>query len=257
MGGGATYRIGTSGYSFDDWVGRFYPPGTARADMFAFYLQHFCTVELNFTYYRMPPPRTLESLAASSPEGFDFWVKANQRTTHRQDRTAASEFVANLAPLTQRGKLAGVLMQFPQSFHRTVVNREYLQATIEDFAAVPLAVEFRHASWQHPSVVEGLAERRVSLVVPDVPAIDSLFHAEPVITGPCGYLRLHSRNAGKWYAKGADRYDYTYSDNELRELLHRWSPLEQAAPTHYVFCNNCHGGQAARNALRLQQFLAE
>ena len=153
------FRIGTSGYSFDDWVGPFYPPGTRRQEMFAQYLRQFRTVELNYTFYRMPAAKTLEQLAQASPPDFLFWVKANQRTTHEHDRTAAAEFLANLDPLRAGSRLAGVLMQFPQNFHRTVANRRVLRDTVEDFKAVPLAVEFRRVLGP-PGHLRGAAQAR-------------------------------------------------------------------------------------------------
>jgi uncharacterized protein YecE (DUF72 family) len=192
------YIVGTSGYSFADWVGPFYPPGTRSGEMFALYARRFAAVELNFTFYRMPTARTLASLAAKGPPGFGFWVKANQDITHKQDRAPAAAFIEALAPLRESGRLLGVLFQFPQSFHRTVASRKFLAAALEDFAALPSAVEFRHASWDHPATVEGLRRRSVSLVVPDVPAIESLYRPAPAVTGNRGYLRLHSRDAGKW-----------------------------------------------------------
>ena len=157
------FIVGTSGYSFADWVGPFYPPGTRGGDMFAFYVQHFSAVELNFTYYRLPTAKTLGAIAARSPDGFRFWVKANQQTTHKADRSVAGQFLAALEPMRQAGKLAGVLMQFPQSFHRTVESRKYLDAALGDFAAAPLAVEFRHRSWEQAATFDGLRARGVSL----------------------------------------------------------------------------------------------
>ncbi|MFP4354183.1 MAG: DUF72 domain-containing protein [Phycisphaerae bacterium] len=252
------FRIGTSGWSFLDWVGPFYPPGTTKREMFASYVQAFRTVEVNYTYYRMPAARTLDALARKSPPGFDFWVKANQATTHRQDRNAAGPFIDALAPLISMDKLAGVLLQFPQSFHRTIANRKFLAGTIADFCPVPVAVEFRHRSWQHQQVSDDLAERNVSLVIPDAPDIDLLYHHAPSATNGVGYLRLHSRIAGNWYEGGGDRYDYFYDQQELRELAVQWRELlDRQAEKIYVFFNNCHRGQAAENALAFERILQQ
>jgi len=251
------YVVGTSGFSFADWAGSFYPPATPRGEMFAQYVRHFAAVELNFTYYRIPPPRTLERLAGASPEGFEFWVKANQETTHRRNRSAADQFTANLQPLRDAGKLAGVLLQFPQSFHRTADNRKYLSAALEDLAGDPLAVEFRHGSWDHPLTLAGLRDRGASLVVPDVPAIASLFRPGPTATTATGYLRLHSRAAEKWYAGGAQRYDYSYSGAEMRELIADWARLAGQVEKVYAFFNNCHHGQAAENAEAFRRILGQ
>ncbi len=251
------FIVGTSGYSFADWVGPFYPPGTRSGDMLGHYARHFDTVELNFTYYRMPTTRTLAGIAARVPEGFRFWVKANQETTHKHNRTIAGEFLEALSPLTEADKLAGVLLQFPQSFHRTVANRQYLAGVLDDFADLPLAAEFRHRSWRTAETDQGLADRNVSLVIPDAPAIDNLYHHDAAVTARVGYLRLHSRNADKWYAGGAERYDYRYNDAELQDLVRQWLPLAELTEKIFVYFNNCHAAQAADNAEAFRRLLGQ
>ena len=251
------YLIGTSGYSFRDWVGTFYPDRTQSRDMLAQYIRHFETVELNFSYYRMPNARTLNAIAAKTPDGFTFWVKANQETTHMLNRDVAPAFIEALEPMTAAGKLAGVLMQFPQSFHRTAGARKYLSAALEDFASVPLAVEFRHHSWDRPEVLAGLSERNVTVVIPDVPAIEALYSPSPAVTTRTGYLRLHSRDASKWYAGAQARYDYNYTAADIRKLLDDWSPLAGQTDRVYTFFNNCHRGQAAENAEAMRRILRQ
>ena len=251
------YIIGTSGYSFKDWVGAFYPEGTQGRDMLGLYVRRFETVELNFSYYRMPAAAALDAMAGKAPDGFTFWIKANQETTHKHNRTAAGEFIEALGPLISQDKLAGVLMQFPQSFHRTVENRKYLAATLEDFASVPVAVEFRHCSWEAPSTADGLRQRSVTLVIPDVPELDGLYRSAPAVTSSTGYLRLHSRNAAKWYAGGAERYDWNYTTEEIKEILTRWSAAADQVDRVYAFFNNCHHGQAAKNAQAMRRILQQ
>ncbi|HUT59299.1 MAG TPA: DUF72 domain-containing protein [Phycisphaerae bacterium] len=251
------YIVGTSGYSFDDWVGPFYPPGTRRGEMLSHYAQRFETVELNFTFYRMPVPRTLARMADNTPPDFGFWVKANREITHEQRREPAAEFIAALAPLRDAGKLQGVLLQFPQSFRRTVGARKFLAAALEDFAALPTAVEFRHRSWEHPATLAGLRERDVALVVPDAPAIADLFRPEPTVTGRFGYLRLHSRDADGWYAGMARRYDYSYTAAQLADINDTWAPLAEQVEKVYAFFNNCHRGQAAANAEAFRRIIGQ
>ncbi|MCE5325066.1 MAG: DUF72 domain-containing protein [Planctomycetaceae bacterium] len=251
------FIIGTCGYSFGDWVGNFYPVQARAADMFDLYARQFSAVELNFTYYRMPAAATMDALARKSPAGFEFWVKANQDTTHKQLREAARPFLEALAPMSAAGKLAGVLLQFPQSFRRTVANRKYLAAVCDDMASVPLAVEFRHCSWQDEAATQSLRERGVLLVVPDVPDLAELYHHAPAATAGAGYFRLHSRDAAKWHAGYAARYDYNYSDAELEEIARGWSSLEPPAEKVYAFFNNCHAGQAAANAQAFARIVRE
>lgn len=242
------YIIGTSGFSFPDWVGSFYAPDTRSVNMFEAYVKHFSTVELNFTYYRVPSANTMHRMARFSPEGFSFWVKVNQEITHKHNRSVAREFIENIQPMAEAGKLAGVLFQFPQGFRRTTANRQYLAAALEDFAPLPSAVEFRHRSWDHPLTLRSLRERSVTLVVPDVPPLPDLYSVPPTATTATGYLRLHSRNARNWYAGEKDRYDYSYSDGEMRDLLNQWQGLADQVDRVYVYFNNCHAGQAAQNA---------
>ena len=111
-------RVGTSGYSFQDWRGNFYPEGIDKGKMLDHYVQHFNTVEINTTYYRIPHPRVFENMVSKAPEGFDFMVKVPQSFTHRrtdleQDRDCIHQAIA---PLVESGKLDGLLAQFPYSF---------------------------------------------------------------------------------------------------------------------------------------------
>ena len=255
MSSDTKYIVGTSGYSFTDWVGSFYPSGSRQKDMFDLYTEHFNAVELNFTFYRLEAGSTLDKLAKKSPQDFLFWVKANRKITHEPDRNATSQFLENLQPMSNSGKLSGVLLQFPQSFRRVTANRSYLATVLEDLASVPLAVEFRHNSWDHPSTVTGLADRNVSLVIPDCPDIANLYRPKPTATNEVAYLRLHSRDAHKWYAGMAKRYDYNYTDDELGLLAEKWSGIARQAKCVCAFFNNCHHGQAAQNAEAFRRIL--
>jgi len=96
-----------------------------------------------------------------------------------------------------------------------------------------------------------------TLVIPDVPDIASLYHHRPVLTSKTGYLRLHSRDARLWYAGSAARYDYHYSDSELRDIAAGWVDVTKAADKVYSFFNNCHQGQAAENAEAFRRIVGQ
>lgn len=253
----AKYVVGTSGYSFADWVGPFYPPGTRQKDMFDLYAARFQAVELNFTFYNARPGPTLARMSVKAPPDFQFWVKVNQELTHKGNLATAPDFLDQLAPMQASGKLAGLLLQFPQSFHRTTESRRYLADAVDALSPLPLAVEFRHASWDHPATAQGLSERNVSLVIPDAPAIDSLYRPAPAATSTIAYLRLHSRDAAQWYAGAAARYDYNYGDQALKQLAKDWAAVEAAAQRVYAFFNNCHRAQAAQNAESFRRVLGQ
>ncbi len=112
-------RIGTSGFSYDDWSGPFYPAGLPARAQLAFYARAFSTVEINTTYYRVPDVRLVQGWAERTPADFLFAVKAYQGLTHERERPDCAPFVAALQPLVAAGKLACILAQFsPTPFTR-------------------------------------------------------------------------------------------------------------------------------------------
>ena len=121
-----TVMIGTSGFSYKDWVGPFYPQDLPKQEWLAYYATEFHTNELNFSYYRIPDARTLERMADKVPEGFLFTVKAYKGITHEREEPDAQieQFTAALAPLMDADKFACVLTQFPYSFHANQANRD-------------------------------------------------------------------------------------------------------------------------------------
>jgi uncharacterized protein YecE (DUF72 family) len=114
-----------------------------------------------------------------------------------------------------------------------------------------LAIEFRHYSWNHPDTPAWLAEIGADPVSVDVPDLPGLFPRGLVASGPNLYVRLHSRRAENWYAPDKDRYDYDYSDTEMREWIDALDAAEGASRALVLF-NNCHRSQAAVNARRMR-----
>jgi uncharacterized protein YecE (DUF72 family) len=247
--------VGTSGYSYSDWVGELYPRGTASKRMLAYYARSFPLTELNFTFYRPPTATILARQARQTPRGFQFAVKLFRGFTHDSDLTGAVAFRGAVDVLRQEGRLCALLAQFPQQFHDGAKDRAFVEALHSAFADYPLAVEFRHRSWARPEVTEWLRARELFLVSVDVPPLASLFPTGLVRTGRFLYIRLHSRNAQAWYAGDKERYDYLYSEAELREWV-TWLEAEASqADRAIVLFNNCYRGQAAHNARRFQEFL--
>ncbi|HOX05794.1 MAG TPA: DUF72 domain-containing protein [Planctomycetota bacterium] len=249
-------RIGTSGYSFKDWVGPFYPPGTGAQGMLPFYAREFDAVEVNYTYYKPPTARVMAGMVEKTPAGFRFFVKAHRTFTHEGDCSAAGDFLAALAPMREAGRLSGVLFQFPQSFKNTEANRSYLHRIAELFGA-GAAVEFRDRSWDHPAVYDFLEALRLNYVAVDEPEASTLFPRVARATGDIGYLRFHSRNAANWYKEGALRYDYLYSEAELREWVAGLKTMAGRARDLFVFFNNCHAAQAVQNARQMREILRQ
>ena len=193
--------IGTSGYSFLDWIGPFYPPGTEKSQMLQFYARHFPVVEVNATYYRIPPPSTLHAMERKTPDGFEFVVKTHHDMTHVQslDSELYRVYARSLEPLRLSGKLNGLLAQFPYKFRRTTGNEEFLVEMKLRLPEAPLFVEFRHASWIREDVFAWLEEQGIGYVSVDEPDLPGLVPAIARATGPIAYVRLHGRNKENWW----------------------------------------------------------
>ncbi len=243
-------RVGTSGYSFGDWRGRFYPQEVGKGKMLDYYVQRFATVEINSTYYGIPHPTVMENIARKAPAGFDFTVKVPQSMTHRrtdleQDLKAYQEC---LLPLSERGVLAGLLAQFPYSFKFGPDSLDYLCICADALRPHRLFAEFRHDGWVNRTMYERLKAHEIGYVAVDEPHLPHLLNPDCFATTDVGYIRLHGRNAEQWWHGGALRYDYRYSPDELAEWKVKIDKLRHKVKAIYVFFNNCHLGQAAANA---------
>ncbi len=247
--------LGTSGYSYPDWVGPFYPTGTRPNRMLAHYVRHFPLVELNFTFYRLPTPEMLTKLADQTPDGFQFIVKIPRPLSHEQDPRELTAFRRAAEALRERGRLLGLLCQLPQSVHDTMKHRAWLERLTRELGDCGLAVEFRHRSWAGPEVAAWLAERGADVVSVDVPDIHALYPRGLVQVGPRVYVRLHSRNAENWYLGDKDRYDYSYDDAALTEWIDGLRAAAARTERALVLFNNCHRSQAVENAERMRELL--
>lgn len=260
MAGTCDILVGTSGYSYREWVGPVYPEGTRQSEYLVVYATMFPVVELNFSFYRQPEPAMLERMVRASQGRLGFSVKAFRELTHEvsADRfeAVANQFCEGIQPLEQADKLDCVLLQFPYSFHYTRPNREYLARVLDRMSTFPLAVEFRSSEWFRDRVFDGLKQFGAALVCVDEPKLPNLPPPVEEVTAPLGYVRMHGRNAKQWW-DGEDgiRYDYHYSDDELREWLPRIASIAEKAAKLLVFFNNHWRGQAAQNAKRLMELI--
>lgn len=247
--------VGTSGYHFKSWYGVFYPKDLRTDRMLAFYATRFDTVELNFTFYRIPSADNIRSMMDETPEGFLFCVKLNQELTHKGNLSVASEFISGIEPLVEGERLGALLAQFPQNFRDGVETRRYLSNLRRSFRNFPLVAEFRHSSWQKEPVFDLLAVENVGYCCVDLPRISELPDRRIRYTAEPAYLRLHSRNPENWYRGEKLRYDYSYSDEELTEWAEKLRKLKKDARRVFVFFNNCERGQAPKNALSFRHIL--
>jgi uncharacterized protein YecE (DUF72 family) len=249
--------IGTSGYSYPDWVGGFYPAGTSAQKMFSHYVQHFPLVELNYTFYRPAEKQSLLKLAHKAARDFQFIVKLHRSLSHEHDLSGVSNIREAVDALQQENRLLGLLCQYPQEFHYTKQNLSRLESLAKKFPGHTLAVEFRHQSWHVSEVNNWLRQRQLHLVSVDVPNIPNLYPRRLVMSSRLIYIRLHSRNKDAWYADNKSRYDYLYSDKELIEWIDALIQASASADRALMLFNNCHSSQAAMNAQRVQKLLAQ
>jgi uncharacterized protein YecE (DUF72 family) len=233
--------IGTSGWTYRDWRGRFYPQKLPQREWLQYYADRFPTVELNVTTYRLPKEADVARWS-TAPDGFVYTVKLSRLITHRKRPGEPQAFVDNymraIAPLEPR--IANVLAQFPPWFTRDDdALRAFLDALPQHHRYV---VEFRDPSWYDEAVYTILRERRVSLCLHDMRGSET----PPVVTGPVLYIRLH----------GPVR---AYAGSYSRARLERWAEtirtLSPQVDGTYVYFNNDQNAYAPRNAATLREML--
>jgi len=251
-------RVGTAGYSYADWVGPFYPQGIKQADMLEFYSQHFSFVEINSTYYHMPGMRLFQGLDKKTPQDFMFAVKLFGGFTHERNcgKEEAEKFIYALSPIIDSGKLSCILAQFPYSFHCNRQNCDHLRRLREHFAGYELCIEFRNREWIRGEVFDFMRREELGFVCVDEPNVRGLISNVIAVTSKTAYLRLHGRNAEKWYSgEGSERYDYLYSGSELLEWIGRLREMDDDAAVTLVSFNNHPKGKAIENAKALIGYL--
>jgi uncharacterized protein YecE (DUF72 family) len=251
-------KIGTSGFSYDDWRGVFYPQEIPSAKMLEFYALHFQAVEINVTYYTIPGLQTFSRLAEKTPADFEFIVKTNQETTHRrkENESALKKLLSSIQPLTETGKFHGFLAQFPYSFKNNEENRRYLNEIKKYIGDQPLFVEFRNYTWINSEVPKFLEENNIGYVNVDQPKLRGLLPAQDLVTNETGYIRFHGRNGKEWWeGKGSARYDYEYNQEELKEWLINISNILRKTYKTYIYFNNHPTGKAVKNAQQMMEIL--
>jgi uncharacterized protein YecE (DUF72 family) len=256
--------LGTSGYSYDDWKGHYYPENIKSNEMLPFYAKEFRATEINYTYYRMPAARTLAAMASKVPGDFVFTVKASKELTHEREAEEGGAtpenfklFTEALQPLIDEGKFGAVLAQFPNSFRPTPENKDYLKLFRDYMGDLPTVVEFRNATWVTDETMELLRQNNLGYCCVDEPRMSGLIPPIAVATAPVAYVRFHGRNAQKWWQheEAYERYNYSYKPRELEEWVPKIENLEGAAKTTFVFTNNHYQGQAVETARQLRELL--
>lgn len=253
--------IGTSGYSYKDWIGPVYPAGTESKDFLSFYAAEFNLVELNFSYYAMPKANILNNMIKRTPDTFLFNIKAHKTLTHTitgNSQNEAEEFKKSIIPLMDASRLGTILFQFPYSFHYNIESRKHLDLICRLFTEYPIAIEFRNIEWQKESVYAGLTERNVTIVNIDEPDLPKLPKAEDAVTSETGYIRFHGRNKDNWWkGDNTSRYDYLYSKDELSDWIDKIKNIIKKVKMLLVVFNNHYKGKAVQNARDIKKLIKD
>jgi len=235
------FRVGTSGWTYSSWRGRFYPKDLKASDYLAWYGRCFDTVEINYSFYHLPQPKTFERWAVEAPPGFVFAVKASKLVTHTLRLAQAEEpwrkFLDHASHLGD--KLGPLLLQLPPSLKADLARLEAFLELSRSLGARRLALEFRHASWFTREVDELAARHGAALVI----GHSSRYPCAPLATAaPFIYLRFHGPR---------ELFSSRYSEEELAGwAAHIRSWLAEGRPV-YAYFNNDAGGYAIENAQML------
>jgi uncharacterized protein YecE (DUF72 family) len=263
---GKPLHIGPAGWSYDDSKGIVYPDAGGKFDVLGYVSQFYNTLEVNVSFYRFVTKRMSDSWVrrVADPEHFLFTYKLNQRFTHsraeRYSPQEVREFKDGLAPAVEAGMLGALLAQFPWSFRYDDEAVGYLKRIKYDFGEYPVAVEVRHRTWEQPDAAAELRDLGLNLCMVDQPPMASNMRPLDVTTGPIAYVRLHGRNAAKWFADDIEpweRYDYFYPPEQLAEVARHVRKVAESADRIFVIANNHYKGQGAANALQLRHMLTE
>lgn len=256
-------KVGTSGFSFEDWKGPIYPVGLPDKNMLSYYEKElgFDALEINFTYYTLPSQKSFAAMSQKTSPGFEFVVKAFKGMTHEIKKEETTEvfgkFKYSLIPLIEDRKLTCVLAQFPFGFFPNRENLDYLKRFKQEMENIPLVYEFRNQSWFRDRTFQFLEENRIGFCVVDEPKLPRLMPYLPRATSEIGYFRFHGRNP-KWFNVPISvRYNYLYKEEELKEFIPDIRDISQKTVKTLVFFNNCYSGYAAKNAAEMAKILRE
>jgi uncharacterized protein YecE (DUF72 family) len=272
----APIRIGTCSWADEALTKHWYPKHVPPRARLEWYAERYSTVEVDSTFYRVPAREMVQGWADRTPDGFVMHVKAfGLMTRHpvkleqvppdlrdempvddrgRVDRPPREarglvfrEFLGALEPLRESAKLGGILFQFPPYVVWKPLSLDYLEWANERLGGDRMLVEFRHRSWFEDDVrdemLRWLEERGMAYVTVDAPKVEAKNVPPTVVaaTSPLAYVRFHGRNASTWNVRGgsaAERFDYLYADDDLREWVEPLRELAGASEEAYAFFNN-------------------
>lgn len=239
----AEIRIGTSGYHYKHWVGRYYPAGIKSADMLAHYLRDFDTVELNNTFYQLPNESSFDTWRKSTPSDFLFAVKGSRFISHMIKLKDPERGLVNFLPRAERlrGKLGPILWQLPPGWK---VNLERLETFLQLLPREHrYTFELRNPTWMTDEVYEILRKYNAAFCIYELAGYQSPIE----VTADWTYIRLHGPTAFK--------YQGSYTDEQLAAWADRIRAWSRRMKAIYVYFDNDDSAYAVDNALTLKRML--
>ncbi len=242
-------HIGTSGWSYNEWAGVFYP--STSTNKLSFYSKVFQTAEVDSTFYSFPSKELVQGWSRYSPDDFVFSLKLPRTLTHdkRLELSQGVEsdlirFLSLMKPLIASGKMGPILVQLPPSY--TFQNdydrlNKFLQVVPDDLR---FAVEFRHPSWLKEDVWSMLRSRNVANVIVDEP----LLPPDTVVTADFAFIRWHGRGTRPWY-------NYRYREAELKAWVPKVNYVASRVKKTFGYFNNHFRGFAVENSLKMMEML--
>ena len=240
--------IGTSGWSYWHWKGKFYPEKLSSKSQLKYYSKYFKTVEINSSFYHLPRAKTYQNWASQVSDDFVFAVKASRFITHikrlKGVKLAWKRFVGNTINLGN--KLGPILFQFPSSFQANPINIKRLEKLLvyikRNWPGLKLAFEFRHKSWFDKKIYKILKKYKTSLVIAD----SSRYPKDIVSTTDFVYFRYHGP---------AELFGSKYSEKQLQQEAKIIRKFLNQKKEVYVYFNNDFSGYAIENAKELIKIL--
>ncbi len=252
-------KIGTSGYSYSDWEGIFYPQHLSKKNYLTHYAKIFDITEINSTYYHLPSPGMFQNILNKVSDDFQFIVKLSKELTHEREKAESSvdTFRKGIEPLVENGQLITTLAQFPYSFKPTEEGYNHLKFLREAMPDLPINVEFRNEYWIKEQTFNFLEKHSLGYVCVDMPRLPRLVPPTIAATTDLGYIRFHGRVKEDWWNPPEPymRYDYLYEEDELDEWVEKTEELGNYTENIVILFNNHYQGKSARNARTFSSML--
>jgi uncharacterized protein YecE (DUF72 family) len=276
------FLVGTSGYYFDDWIGRFNPPRASKSEMSSmthedrnnqdrllFYQKYFSLVEINNTFYREADIEHFKGIEARSHPRTQYIVKAHRDLSHTRTwntdlgRAIMRRQIQAVSPIFESGRFYSFLIQLEDHVQMSDRNLDYLRSVASEatYADHDVHIEFRHFSWHTRAALQSLKDSGIGICNTEIPPVKHAFPLKYYATTDKGYVRYSGRNLNNWYPGGSQktrkeqiasrnaRYDYLYSEDEVGERVLGQIGLRQKTSSVAVAYNNHYNAQAVMNGI--------